>query len=203
MFDDGIEFNEHPPPRFLVKLMKRKFAEKLRDAGEIRLGSLFSYQNWENDELGDVHDGLALFHIAGHPIKIETANQVFVWSSSLPSISPERTDKLALSGGYDCRITVSNAQMRFKRINDTLKMDHPYFWMHCGHVKYDRGCETNRDSISARGFQFNVFQKSHHFSADVEYRISITNGSTVTHPDEHIFLVLGNCSDLVTIENYP
>lgn len=202
-FVGGVEFNETPLPKRLVKVMKREWAENLRDSGEIKLGSFTYYRKWEAEFLGDKHDGIGLFHLDDHPMQVDSANEVFIWCSSLPCISFEQKILLAKSGNYDCLVTIRDPYKFIMRIRDKLRSDHPSYPPHCGQVKYNRGHSVDKQTLNAQNFHFNVFQKAEKFADNIEYRIAITNCSNEQREEDHFKIALGNCSDIISISDFP
>lgn len=200
---DGYEFNEYPPPESLVKAMKRVFAIQFRDFGTFRMHNLSYYRKWENEALGDAHDGKGLFHVNGHPYSQGTANPMFASCFSLPMIAPARLVYLATLGEYDCVVHINNTSEFLKRIRQWKAAQHPQWWLHCGLVKYNRGSEVSIDTVNDQKFNHNIFQKAPSFADDMEYRISLMN--TDMRPNEHDYVEasIGNCADIVSIHDLP
>lgn len=202
-FVDGIEFEETPLPEQLVKVMNRVWAEKLRDSGEILLHTFSYYRNWEAKHLGDKHEGMGLFHVDGHPMQMGSANEVFIWCTSLPSISLEQKILLAKAGKYDCEVTILDPRALICRVRDKLCSDQFRYSLHGGKVKYNRGHSVDKKTLNAQNFNFNVFQKAVNFSDDFEYRITITNCTRERLDKDDFKITLGDCSDIISISDFP
>ena len=200
---NGIEYNELPPPVCLVKAMSKKYASNLVKRGELKIHHLSYFRAWEDKVLGDPNDGKGLYHVNGHPMDIRSANDVYAWCTSFPEITIERLHLIAEQGKYDCMIVVRNPQVIFERINNWLSENQRGFLVHCGEVKYSRGDEVDKETLNSQKFHFNVFQKDVRFKDDKEYRLSVTNSTFRNLEKKYIKLVLGDCSDVVTIEELP
>lgn len=97
----GIEYNEFPPPKLLVKAMKKKWADPLIKDGVLRIQNIEYFKKWENKILGDSNDGEGLYHLNNHPIQTGSGNDVYAWCLSLPKISSDRINLFATHSGYD------------------------------------------------------------------------------------------------------
>ena len=199
----NIEYNEYPPPFCLVKVMERKWAEKLIRCGLIRFRKLVYYRNWENNLLGDPNDGKGLYYFNKHPMHTDSINDVYAWCLSLPEIKSERLLALADNGNYDCLVKINAPENLFERIKQILNQTDYKFWVHCGQINYDRGAEVNQQALNSQKFHHNIFQKAINFSSDLEYRISITNCSINSCDSEILNVSLGNCSDIIEIQSLP
>jgi len=200
---NSIEYNEYPPPKRLVKAMKRKWAVDLVEKGAIRLHKLEYYHKWENEVLGDPNEGKGLFHLDRNPMEISSLNEVYTWCTSIPAISPERLALIAREGKYNCIIKLFAPEKFFERVKDNLLIQRNGFWVHCGHVNYQRGAQIDKNKLNSQNFHFNVFQKDPKFKEDMEYRMSVVNCTFHRLPEDHLDLVLGDCSDIISIEELP
>ncbi|MDY6903286.1 MAG: hypothetical protein SWH61_01250 [Thermodesulfobacteriota bacterium] len=80
-------------------------------------------------------------------------------------------------------------------------MGHPY---NAGSINPVYAWCTSFPSITAeRIFLFNVFQKDPSFAPDMEYRLSLTDISLKPELKPEMILSIGDCSDIVTIEELP
>ena len=200
---NDVEYNEYPPPRQLRKAMKRRWANEIIQNGTIRVRKLEYYRQWENDLLGDPKDGFGLYHLAGHPVQTDTVNDVYAWCLSLPEISDEHLRAIAAQGKYNCTILVHSMDILFTRIRAYLQQYNKCFWMHCGVVKYNRGEDVDKETLNSQKHHFNVFQKATRFKEDKEYRISIVNCTFKKSDKNYLDIVIGNCSDIITIQPLP
>lgn len=188
--------------------MKRKDAEALRDSGEVMLHTLEFFREGKSKALGDPNEGHGLYVHDKHPMKIGVSNEVFVfaWCTSLPSITPERIRLIAKEGRYDCMLTIQDPMTLFRRMRQNLLSIHPQYLMQCGNVIYDRGIAMEKDILlsKTKKFQSNVFQKDKEkFAEDVEYRVSVTNGTFTSSGCSELLLTVGDCSDIASIEELP
>jgi len=200
---NGIEYNEYPSPGQLVKLMERKWANELLNSGSVRLRKLEYYRRWENDLLGDPNDGEGLYHRRGHPMEAGSINDVYGWCLSLPDIPSTRISLLAHHGGYDCMVRIHAPEEFFRRAQDWLSAHLNGFLLHCGRVNYNRGEEVDEQTLKSQKFHFNVFQKDPRFQDDMEYRMAVTNSTFTSLPGDHLDLALGDCTDIISIEDLP
>ena len=204
ILSNGIEYNEFPAPRLLVKAMSQEWACKLIDSGILRIQHLDYFRNWEENRfLGDPNDGNGQYHVDGHPMETGSVNDVYAWCLSFPEITPNRLTLIAEQSKYDCLVVIRNPEAMFQRIKGWLETNHPGFWVHCGAVKYDRGQEVDKKTLNAQKFHYNVFQKAETFKEDQEYRLSITNSTSSLLQDKHIDLAIGICRDIASIEDLP
>ncbi len=200
---NGVEYNELPPPGCLIKTMSKTWALELLKNGVLRVRHLNYFRKWENSILGDPNDGNALYHLNGHSMNTGSVNDVYAWCLSYPEIINERLNLIAEQGNYDCMVVVKRPKAMFDRISNWLSANKPGFWVHCGAVKYNRGEEVDKKTLNSQKFHYNVFQKSDCFSEDKEYRLSVTNTTFTQQEDEYIDLILGDCRDLLSIEELP
>lgn len=204
----GIEFNELPAPNRLMKAMERKYAERLRDCGEIMLRTIEYFRKWENEVLGDPNEGHGLFIHDAHQMQIGSHKEdfVFAWCTSLPSITPERIRLIAKEVGYDCMLTIRDPMTLFQRMRQSLLSTHPKYLMQCGYVIYERGVAVEKDILlsKTRKFQSNIFQKDKEkYADDFEYRIAVTNGTFTSSGCSELLLTVGDCTDIAFIEELP
>jgi hypothetical protein len=199
----GIEYTELPPPKLLVKAMKKKWADPLIKDGLLRIQNIECFKKWENKILGDHNDGEGLYHLKNHPMQMGSVHDVYAWCLSLPEISSDRINLFAKHSGYDCLVVLQNPEMLFKRIKNWFSKKLPGYWLHCGLVKYDRGKEVDKKTLNSQKFHYNVFQKAADFKEDLEYRLSVTNTTFSRLSEEYIDLLLGDCRDILSIEKLP
>ena len=200
---DGVEHSTYPPPLVLVKVMERCWAEKFVTMGSMRFGSLESYRRWEDAVLGDPNDGKGMFHMKGHPYNIGSSNHVYAWCAAQPYITPERVLILASQSGYDCLVRIHQPKILIRRVKTSLLAIDRNLLLHCSEVLYNRGSEVDKATLNSQKFHFNVFQKDPIFSDDCEYRLSLTNAGLKTQLKDHIDIELGDCSDIMNIEDLP
>ncbi len=200
---DGIEYNEYPPPQKLVKAMKWERAQQLLNNGLARLHKLEYYRNWENELLGDRNDGEGLYHLDGHRMETGSINDVYALCFSLSVIEESRLLLLAQHGDYDCIVVIHSPEELFKRVQNWLSEHTKGFTLHCGLVNYNRGEEVDKKTLNSQKFHFNVFQKALRFKDDKEYRMAITNSTFSRLPKNYLDLLLGDCSDIISIEALP
>ena len=110
---NGIFYDSFPPPIKLTKAMKTDHALNLVNNGEIRFGHLETYRKWENQTLGDSTDGYGIFVVDEIPLHRGTANHVYAFCMSLPSITKNRVDVIATAGNYNCYITICDFSRPF------------------------------------------------------------------------------------------
>jgi hypothetical protein len=201
--EKGVEYNHYPPPKALIKIMKRRYAFSLIRSGSLRLGNVTFYRKMENDQLGDPNDGLGMFHMQGHPYTTSTSNPMFVWCMSLPQISKKRILEIARSENYDCVLKVNDPEEFLQRIRRCLEHGKKRFWVHCGTVRYNRGKEVSKRALNSQQFNYNIFQKSQVSRRDREYRLSLTDLTYNQRKTQFIKFTVGKCSDIMTIENLP
>jgi hypothetical protein len=169
----------------------------------MRFHSLDTYRRWENAELGDPNDGEGMFRMQGHQYCMGSGNPVFAWCAALPCISPQRLRLLAQSGNYDCLLYVQNPTALIARIRSTLDATKAKMHMHCAQISYNRGEAVNERALNSQNFHFNVFQKSARFAEDEEYRLSLTDLSLHQVERDYVDIVIGDCSDIVTLGSLP
>ena len=201
---EGVEYNEHPPPAKLIKVMKKCWAEELIK-GAIRFGNLEGYRSWENQVLGDKNDGQGMYVMNGHEYHTDSMNPIYAWCASLPEISYRRIRKIAKSNNYDCLVEIKCARKFIGRISKSLHAKYrgnSTLPLHCGKVQYDHGDVVSIGTLNNQKFHFNVFQKSSTFRKDKEYRLSITGPLGPPH-EKCISLDIGKCSDIITIKKLP
>jgi hypothetical protein len=203
MIVDGVEYVTYPPPGTLVKVMELRRAEPLLADGSMRFGSLASYREWENAVLGDPNDGEGMFRMRGHPYDIGSSNPVYAWCASLPTITPDRMLLLAQHGGYNSVVQIHEPLTLIRRVHAALAKGRTSLLLHCGEVSYNRGAEVDKATLNSQKFHFNVFQKAPSFAADMEYRFSLTDAHVRAEFKSHIDLCIGQCSDIMDIEELP
>lgn len=199
----GIEYNEYPPPQQLRKAMEKRWANDLIQRGLIRIRKMEYYRQWENDLFGDPNDGFGLYHLDTHPMQTDSINDVYAWCLSLPDISNERLLDISEQGKYDRTIMIHTMDKLLTRMQAYLQKNNKGFYLHCGYVNYNRGEEVDKETLNSQKFHFNVFQKAPRFHEDKEYRVSIINYTFEKYDDNHLDIVLGGCSDIISIESLP
>ena len=202
IFVDGVRYNNnnYPPPNYLIKVMERCWADCLLYKGAIRLGSLNSYRGWENAILGDPNDGKGMLRMNTHPYEFGSSIPVYAWCAALLTITPERINILADHGKYDCIVRVLQPSELIRRLHLAKPKD-SYF--HCAEVSYNRGEEVDKLTLNSQRFHFNVFQKDLFFVDDQEYRIALIDVSHKPDRLDYIDLSIGDCSDIMAIEELP
>jgi hypothetical protein len=203
MIVDGVEYSTYPPPVALVKAMERCWAETLLKQGMMRFGSLATYRQWENEVLGDPNDGEGMFRMDGHPYETGSANPVYAWCASLPTITANRTLLLAKHGRYDCVVRVHESLSLIQRVRTALDRTNKALLFHCAEVSYTRGAEVDKQTLNSQKFNFNVFQKDPAFGPDMEYRLSLIDASSRPQPKPFVDVTVGKCSDIMSIEELP
>lgn len=196
---DGIEYNEYPPPQLLLKAMEKQWAKKLIEVGLVRVNNLEYYRRWENEHLGDPNDGMGLFHSEGGPMQIDSMNEIYAWCLFLPEISSARLCKIA-ENSYDCTVTIHSPEELFRRMQKYLLEHEKDCLIHCGTVNYNRGIEVDGKCLNSQKYNFNVFQKGQRFQDDKEYRVSIVNHSFKQRQDDYLELILGDCTDIISVQ---
>lgn len=200
---DGVEYNIYPPPNALVKATKRCWAEQFVAAGAMRFRHLDYYRQWENPALGDPTDGKGLFHMGGHPYTFGSGNEVYAWCSSLTEITPSRINSMALNSGYDCLVRISEPATLIQRANTASLATGLTLLLHCAEVSYDRGNEVDKKTLNSQKSKFNVFQKALRSAEDKEYRLAFTDVSLKSIHRDYVDLQIGDCSDILSIEDLP
>lgn len=207
IMQNGVEYNAYPPPPSLIKIMKRCWAEKFIKCGCMRFGSLEGYRKWENNILGDRRDGIGMFKMHGHPYTTGSANPVYAWCASKNDTPIYRIRELARAGQYNCLVRIHSPETLIQRVRYQLDQKlGQKLWLHCGDMSYDKESEVSKQTLCSQQFHSNVFQKDMHFSADCEYRLSISDvghGSIGSQPEPGIVLNIGGCFDIANIENLP
>jgi hypothetical protein len=138
-----------------------------------------------------------------HPMQTESVNDVYAWCACLPSVTPERLALIAHEGEYDCLIRLHDCGAFFSKVAAFLSNNRRGFHLHCGLVTYNRGAEVDKKTLNSQKFHFNVFQKCPDRKDDMEYRMSVINYTFHRLPEDHLDLVLGNCGEIVSIEDLP
>ncbi len=203
MIKDGVEYSTYPPPFALIKVMERCWAEQFVTVGSMRFGGLECYRRWENAVLGDPNDGEGMFRMKGHPYNVGSSNQVYAWCAAQSDITPERVRVLASHGGYDCLVRIHQPRTLIQRVRIALLSKDRNLLLHCAEVSYNRGSEVDKATLNSQKFHFNVFQKDPRFSEDCEYRLSFTDTGLKSQLKKHIELEVGDCSDIMDIEDLP
>ena len=198
-----VEYGTYPPPSDLVKVMKSCRAKQFVAYGTMRFRILEYYRHWENSVLGDPNDGISLFHLEGNPCTGDTVNPVYAWCSSLTVITPDRIQLIAQYGGYDCLVRVGEPSVLIQRAHSALLATDLMLALYCSEVTYNRGIEVNKNTLNSQKFHFNIVQKDPKFVEDKEYRLAIIDTSTKFVPKDYIDLQIGDCSDILIVEDLP
>ena len=194
--EDGIEYNMHPPPSFLVKAMEKYWADKLISTGVIRLNSIEFYQTLESDELGDNMEGLGELISGSHPYTSTSGNRVFIWCAAKPDTN--QSTLLGLDSQYDTVIKISDPVTFTKRIAAALRYKgYSLPLPHIGEVNYNRSDEVNIDVVQSQSWQWHVFQKQEKYAHQNEFRLAFTDTSFKLNSLEPIDLEVGPCSDII------
>ncbi len=203
MIVDGVEYNSYPPPVALVKAMERRWAESLLKQGTMRFRSLDTYRLWENAVLGDPNDGEGMFRMDRHPYEIGSTNSIYAWCTSMPTIKADRTLLIAKHGRYDCVVRVHEPLHLIQRVRVALVRKNKTLLLHCAEVSCNRKAEVDKQTLNSQKFHFNVFQKDQRFGPDMEYRFSLTDASLQSKPEPFIEVLVGECADIMSIEELP
>jgi hypothetical protein len=160
--------------------MEKQYALEVVQKGKIKLRKFNYYKRWKSKILGDREDGTGLLNLDGQVTRIDSWNDVFVWCTCLPSINPQRLALIAREGQYDCVIRVHDCMTFVTRVY----------------------------SANSQKWGYGMFQKGDESKDDQEYRITATRVFIFPHnfqngPEEELVVELGDCSDLITIENVP
>ena len=110
---NGIEYNDFPAPRLLVKAMSRIWAGSLIDSGKLKIRHLDYFRSWENKVLGDQNDGNGQYYVNGHPMETGSVNDLYALCLSFSEITPSRLALLAEQSGYDCLVVFRNPEARY------------------------------------------------------------------------------------------
>jgi len=201
----GVEYFTYPPPCTLVKVMEYQWATNLIKNGSMRFGSLEFYRKMENAALGDPNDGKGMFRVKGDPYTIDSSNNIYAWCAALPVITPERIAVLAKHGKYDCLIRIHQPKILLHRVIIVLLANGGklHLRLQCAEVSYNRGSEIDKATLNSQQFHFNVFQKDPRFAEDKEYRLFMTDVQPESEPRNHIDIQVGDCSDIMDIEDLP
>lgn len=204
-FIGGVEYSDYPPPAGLVKVMERRWAQKLLASGSMQFGNLVSYRRWENEVLGDPNDGHAMYMMNGHPYQLGSANPIYAWCAARLEISADRLLLLAEHGKYDCVVRVHEPLALIQRVRAALTGDNSIFHLQCSQVSYNRGAVVSKDTFIRiqNKFQSNVSEKDPRFSPDKEYRLWLTDSSRRPARKAHVDVEIGECSDILSIEELP
>lgn len=198
-FVDQIEYNDYPPPPFLLKAMERRFALPLISNGAIRIQSISYFHTLENRNLGDPNEGKGLFTLNGHPMRTSLGNEAFVWCTALPDTSNDSL--LAFSEKYDTIIKIESVEKFLERLKMAIYKGNLPTHIHCGRVVYNRGTEITKEELNDQKWASNIFQKDTYYQHQNEYRFLLTNVVFKNPIGDYIDLQMGNCSDIISITN--
>ena len=110
---------------------------------------------------------------------------------------------IAKHGGYNCVVRIYEPLTLIRRVHAALAKGRKTLLLHCGEVSYNRGAEVDKATLNSQKFHFNAFQKDPSFSEDMEYRFSLTDAHVRAEFKRHIDLWIGECSDIMDIEELP
>jgi len=194
----GLEFNEWPAPKFLLKAMKKEWAEEFLLTGRVCLNSMSFYHSHTSREIGDVFEGKGELVVNGSMVNVGSLNQHYMWCCSLPSTS--RRVMYSLSNEYDVIIRVNDIPELMRRMSNALvKAGMSITPPHLGKVKYSRG-QTTSNANNGGQWLWNCFQKRSHYQHQRECRIVFTSLDSMSHSLEPQIVDIGPCSDIATIE---
>ncbi len=198
IIESGIEYNGYPPPNILVKAMERPRALALINDGNIRFRTLSYYREIENPGQGDPNEGIGNYQLNGNDMTTTSANEIFIWCTSLDEVS--RDTLLRLATGYETIIRIQNPLEFFSRIYNFLRENLTTFHLHCGRVIYNRGQAVDQQTLNEQKWHYNIFQKDTKYADQMEYRISLTNVSFGLIAKDYIDLNIRYCQDIISIE---
>jgi hypothetical protein len=183
----------------LIKATQRCWAEEMLRSGRMRFGAIWSYQAWESHLLGDPDDGRGILTLGDRDYTTESANPVFAWCAALPSIAQEHLRELASANKYDCLVRIHSPPTLINRIRESAVGQR--LWPHCANATYDKRSKvSDLSSLNSRRLDFHIFQKDNRFSPDCEYRIALIDISQQGRAEESLFLSIGDCSDILSLE---
>lgn len=196
--NEGIEFNEFPPPSELIKAMESKWAEQLIKNGSVRLNPLSYYQSLESEELGDNLEGLGELRVDGHPYSMSSINETFVWCCANPET--DHATLLSLDDNYDVIIKISDPIEFVKRISKALReAGYEFSSPHAGRINYNRSDEVTLPTLQEQMWEWNSFQKSLSYQHQNEFRFVFTELSFSMDEVAPIDLSIGNCEDIIEL----
>ncbi len=193
----GTEYNEYPPPAYLLKSMQKQHTLTLIQYGSIRIQKIDYFVEIENKELGDVDEGEGMYQLEENPIRTSSGNNLYIWCCSMPNTKHHAL--INLSENYDVIIKIEKIEEFVSRLQESLSKKYPKFHVHCGKVKYDRGKEISRKTIAKLKWNYNAFQKNHSFAHQKEYRIVFTDVSEKGYAINYLDMSIGDCSDIIKI----
>jgi len=192
-----IEFLQKPPD-CVKKAMEYNYANKLKDNGLLRFRNIEYYRVIEG-ERSDKYEGIGLNKLNGHTMTSGTVNQVFVWCCSLKEANS--SELLKLDENYNAILTITNPLEFIKRISESIAKMYSIL-IQCGEITYDRMKSVTKEELNDKVFQHNIFQKGETDLYQNEYRISLTNIDWNNKiENDFIDVLIGDCSDIVTINN--
>jgi hypothetical protein len=155
----------------LIKATQRCWAEEMLRSGRMRFGAIWSYQAWESHLLGDPDDGRGILTLG----------------------------ELASANKYDCLVRIHSPPTLINRIRESAVGQR--LWPHCANATYDKRSKvSDLSSLNSRRLDFHIFQKDNRFSPDCEYRIALIDISQQGRAEESLFLSIGDCSDILSLE---
>jgi hypothetical protein len=199
---DDVEYITFPPPRPVFRAMKHANAKSLIETGELHLGLIDIYLQYEARTLGkrDPNEGTAIVLIDGAPCKAWGLLHKYVLCTSGDRVDQDRL--LQLDENYDTIIRISDSHEFAVRILEATKALASNYQVECGPVAYNKG----RVSVARQEFEANTaywytFQKDDCFAWQNEVRFAVTDlGHQCLHNEEkRLVLTLGSCSKLVQI----
>ena len=181
-----------------MKAMEKEWARKLVNDGNVRLRPLRYYRAIEAPEIGDKNEGNGQWLMEGNPMELGSVNEVYVWCGALPDT--DRETLLRLDGKYDAVVEITNISRFTKRIAKAARDAGWQLAPHIGQVNYDRGRKITKSELRALPWQSNVFQKDSQYAHQREYRLAFTETSLEGRKSEYIDLLLGDCSEFISIK---
>lgn len=198
---EGLEFNQWPTEKFLLKAVKKEWAEDFLRIGRICLNSMSFYHDHDSGEIGDSLEGKGALVVQGVMVNVESINQHYMWCCSLPSTS--RKALYSLSDEHNVIVRVDNISELMKRmekamIENGICIAPPHF----GKVSYSRGSVSSNGGTGSK-WLWNCFQKRAQYQHQRECRIVLTNLNSFKQRSERLFIDIGACSDIASISDKP
>lgn len=195
-FIEGIEYIQVPPPQKLKKAMSSELAEKLIRLGTFRLTNVLEYRKIDTTkpDQSDPYEDVGIKICQGVQCTTETLNPTFIWCCS--DVKANDYKIKAIDERYNCIISINKPHVFFVRICNVLKQNSYQFRKQAGFVYYDKGEMENR-----KFWGDNTFQKHEKYAYQQEFRFAIKD-LKFNRNIPFINLQLGNCSDILSIENH-
>jgi hypothetical protein len=190
-----VEYIGSPIPTTLYKAMQLQYATELIEYGKLRISTFgyFRSREADNEQIGDITEGIGKREVNGMEITTNTSNPAFIYSMS--SNADMRLDNLGPE--YDAIVEISDFTEFGRRFASACNnLDRGNFGIQAGYACYDKGAASVRGSLH---YNDNAFQKLAKHSVQYEYRFVVTNLRFHFQDQEHLYPVLGPCSDIVKI----